>query len=68
MIFKLPVCFFSVTIPRADSLDRDRHDFLGRSMARGAFMIWTHNLKNISYDDQFVPTGAPSNEAYQGSF
>ncbi|KAF8340248.1 hypothetical protein F5887DRAFT_1062652 [Amanita rubescens] len=41
------------------------HDFLGRSIARGAFMIWTHNLKNISYDDQFVPTGAPSNEAYQ---
>ncbi|KAI0094878.1 FAD-binding domain-containing protein [Irpex rosettiformis] len=34
------------------------HDFLGRSMARGAFMLWTHNMKNISYHDTFTPTGA----------
>jgi hypothetical protein len=44
-----------------------RHDYLGRSMARGAFMIWTHNLKNITYDDDFVPDGAPhSSQTYQG--
>lgn len=36
------------------------HDYLGRSMGRGGFMLWTHNLKNISYDDAFVPSGAPS--------
>ncbi|KIL58058.1 hypothetical protein M378DRAFT_87000 [Amanita muscaria Koide BX008] len=36
------------------------HDYLGRSMGRGGFMLWTHNLKNISYDGAFVPNGAPS--------
>ncbi|KIL60350.1 hypothetical protein M378DRAFT_168232 [Amanita muscaria Koide BX008] len=35
------------------------HDYLGRSIARGAFMLWTHNLKDIAYDDAFVPSGAP---------
>ncbi|KAF8692566.1 hypothetical protein AX14_002469 [Amanita brunnescens Koide BX004] len=40
------------------------HDYLGRSMARGALMIWTHNLKNISYDDHFVPSGAPPTQTY----
>ncbi|KAM6495416.1 hypothetical protein JOM56_008122 [Amanita muscaria] len=33
------------------------HDYLGRSTARGAFMLWTHNLKNITYDDIFVLSG-----------
>ncbi|KAM6494758.1 FAD binding domain containing protein [Amanita muscaria] len=37
------------------------HDYLSRSMARGAFMLWTHHLKDIAYDDAFVPSGAPSN-------
>ncbi|KAM6493981.1 FAD-binding domain containing protein [Amanita muscaria] len=37
------------------------HDYLSRSMARGAFMLWTHNLKDIAYDDAFLPTGAPAN-------
>ncbi|KAL4062009.1 hypothetical protein J3A83DRAFT_4178849 [Scleroderma citrinum] len=41
------------------------HDFLGRSAARGAFVVWTHNMKNITYDAMFVPQGAPSNETYQ---
>ncbi|EIW73961.1 FAD-binding domain-containing protein [Coniophora puteana RWD-64-598 SS2] len=40
------------------------HDFIGRSAGRGAFMIWTHNMKNISYDAVFVPDGAPSSETY----
>ncbi|KIL59265.1 hypothetical protein M378DRAFT_1015901 [Amanita muscaria Koide BX008] len=37
------------------------HDYLGRSMARGGFMLWTHNLKNITYNERFVQDGAPSN-------
>ena len=44
-----------------------RHDFLGRSAARGAFIVWTHNMKNITYDATFAPQGAPSNETYEGS-
>ncbi|KAK7470125.1 hypothetical protein VKT23_001566 [Stygiomarasmius scandens] len=40
------------------------HDFLGRSSARGAFMIWTHHLKNITYNASFVPEGAPESETY----
>ncbi|KIM73952.1 hypothetical protein PILCRDRAFT_80560, partial [Piloderma croceum F 1598] len=35
---------------------------LGRSTARGSFMIWTHHLKNIIYNVSFVPEGAPSTE------
>ncbi|KXN89767.1 hypothetical protein AN958_05307 [Leucoagaricus sp. SymC.cos] len=31
------------------------HDYLGRSAGRDAFMIWTHHLKNISYDANFIP-------------
>ncbi|GJE99667.1 FAD-binding domain-containing protein [Phanerochaete sordida] len=31
------------------------HDFLGRSAARGSFLIWTHNLKNILYSEAFKP-------------
>ncbi|KAI6039145.1 hypothetical protein EDC04DRAFT_3011338, partial [Pisolithus marmoratus] len=42
------------------------HDFLGRSAARGAFVVWTHNMKNITYNAQFTPQGAPANETYQG--
>ncbi|KAF8834784.1 FAD-binding domain-containing protein [Paxillus ammoniavirescens] len=40
------------------------HDFLGRSAARGSFVVWTHNLKNITYNPAFVPQGAPANETY----
>lgn len=39
------------------------HDYLGRSAGRGAFMIWTHNLKNISYDANFIPEGGSGDEA-----
>ncbi|KAI6161779.1 hypothetical protein EDD17DRAFT_1582504 [Pisolithus thermaeus] len=41
------------------------HDFLGRSAARGAFVIWTHNMKSITFNAQFTPQGAPANETYQ---
>ncbi|KAF5347664.1 hypothetical protein D9758_014858 [Tetrapyrgos nigripes] len=40
------------------------HDYLGRSTARGAFMIWTHHLKNITASPSFIPEGAPENETY----
>ncbi|CAI7619960.1 unnamed protein product [Penicillium pancosmium] len=35
------------------------HDHLGRSSGKGAFSIWTHNLKGIEWHDSFVPQGAP---------
>ncbi|KAF5368043.1 hypothetical protein D9758_004507 [Tetrapyrgos nigripes] len=40
------------------------HDYLARSVARGSFMIWTHNMKNITASSTFVPEGAPENETY----
>jgi hypothetical protein len=40
------------------------HDLLGRSTARGAFLIWTHHLKDIVYNPSFVVEGAPSTETY----
>ncbi|KAF8343329.1 FAD-binding domain-containing protein [Amanita rubescens] len=44
------------------------HDFLGRSAGRGGFMLWTHKLKDITYDDHFVPDGVPSTESYKVTF
>jgi hypothetical protein len=44
-----------------------RHDFLGRSSARGSFLIWTHHLKDITYNTSFVPEGASSTEIYDGT-
>ena len=35
------------------------HDFLGRSTAYGGFSIWTHRMKDLSYNPTFVPEGAP---------
>ncbi|KAF9467715.1 hypothetical protein BDZ94DRAFT_1248856 [Collybia nuda] len=39
------------------------HDYLGRSTARGSFLLWTHNLKDITYNEGFVPDGAPTGES-----
>ncbi|KAI0711903.1 hypothetical protein C8T65DRAFT_739364 [Cerioporus squamosus] len=33
--------------------------------ARGSFLVWTHNLKNITVHPSFNPAGAPSNETYE---
>lgn len=33
------------------------HDFLGRSIARGSLQIWTHNMKSITWLDDFRPEG-----------
>ncbi|KIJ13624.1 hypothetical protein PAXINDRAFT_100587 [Paxillus involutus ATCC 200175] len=40
------------------------HDYLGRSAARGSFVVWTHNMKNITFNPTFVAQGAPANETY----
>ncbi|KAG7095769.1 hypothetical protein E1B28_006474 [Marasmius oreades] len=41
------------------------HDYLGRSAGKNAFMIWTHHLKNITYNETFIPEGAPTTENYR---
>ncbi|KAJ7679147.1 hypothetical protein DFH06DRAFT_1278863 [Mycena polygramma] len=33
------------------------HDYKGRSSAPGSLALWTHNLKDISYDAKFIPEG-----------
>jgi len=33
------------------------HDYKGRSSAPNTLALWTHNLKEISYNAQFVPEG-----------
>ncbi|TFK67438.1 FAD-binding domain-containing protein [Pluteus cervinus] len=33
------------------------HDYIGRSSAPGSLALWTHNLKDISYNKSFVPEG-----------
>ena len=44
------------------------HDFLGRSTARGSFLIWTHYMKQTVYNLTFVPEGAPvtTENTYKG--
>jgi hypothetical protein len=46
------------------------HDFLGRSTARGGFLIWTHHMKQTVYNPTFVPEGAPvkPKNTYKGDF
>ncbi|KAK7060233.1 hypothetical protein VNI00_000998 [Paramarasmius palmivorus] len=41
------------------------HDYLGRSAARNSFMIWTHHLKNITYNAAFVPANSTSSETFK---
>ncbi|OAX31836.1 FAD-binding domain-containing protein [Rhizopogon vinicolor AM-OR11-026] len=40
------------------------HDYLGRSTNRGSFVVWTHHMKNTTYNPSFIPQGAPPNETY----
>ena len=46
------------------------HDYLGRSTARGGFLIWTHFMKDILYNSTFVPDGAPvtTENTFNGDF
>ncbi|KAI1797904.1 FAD-binding domain-containing protein [Ganoderma leucocontextum] len=43
------------------------HDLSGRSTARGSFVIWTHNLNDITFHDTFSPTGAPRSETHDNA-
>lgn len=47
---KLAVCFASQYNLRL-AVKNTGHDIMGRSTARGAFMIWTHYLKEVSFSD-----------------
>ncbi|KIK95398.1 hypothetical protein PAXRUDRAFT_140764 [Paxillus rubicundulus Ve08.2h10] len=40
------------------------HDYMGRSAARGSFVVWTHNMKDITFNPTFVAQGAPAKETY----
>ncbi|RPD75198.1 FAD-binding domain-containing protein [Lentinus tigrinus ALCF2SS1-7] len=31
----------------------------------GSFLVWTHNMKNITVHPSFTPAGAPTNESYE---
>jgi len=46
------------------------HDYLGRSTARGGFLIWTHKMKEMLYNSTFVPEGAPvtTENTFNGDF
>lgn len=33
------------------------HDYLGRSNAANSLLIWTHNMRHITYHKHFIPTG-----------
>ncbi|EJF66717.1 hypothetical protein BD309DRAFT_854120, partial [Dichomitus squalens] len=39
----------------------------GRSTARGSFLIWTHNLKCITFHETFRLTGAPTSETHDNA-
>jgi FAD/FMN-containing dehydrogenase len=39
------------------------HDYLGRSCAPGALMIWTHRMRDVTVHDAFVPAGSPAGAA-----
>ncbi|KAI0778209.1 FAD-binding domain-containing protein [Trametes elegans] len=40
------------------------HDLFGRSTARGSFVVWVHNMKNITVHDNFSPVGAQVSETH----
>jgi FAD/FMN-containing dehydrogenase len=38
------------------------HDYLGRSCAPGALLIWTHRMREVTVHDAIVPAGSPAGE------
>lgn len=36
------------------------HDYLGRSNAAGSLLIWTHNMRQLTIEDHFIPRGCPT--------
>ncbi len=39
------------------------HDYLGRNCAPDSLLVWTHDMRDITMHDAFVPTGAPAGTA-----
>lgn len=39
------------------------HDYLGRSSAPDSLLVWTHDMREVKYIPNFVPTGAPEHES-----
>lgn len=37
------------------------HDYLGRSSAPDSLLVWTHDMRKIDYQQNFIPTGAGKN-------
>lgn len=35
------------------------HDYLGRSNAPNSLLIWTHNMRKVTFDSHFIPQGCP---------
>jgi len=44
------------------SENSDSYNFLGRSTARGSFLLWMHHFKDVTYSESFIPAGAPATE------
>lgn len=40
------------------------HDYLGRSNAPDSLLIWTHNMRNVNYDNHFHPQNCPKSKEY----
>lgn len=36
------------------------HDYLGRSNAANSLLIWTHNMRHVQIDKNFIPQGCPN--------
>jgi hypothetical protein len=67
LVIKNTGCRYSYIIPhicKALMYHSFSHDFLGRSSAKGSFLIWTHNMKNITFQATFTPDGADSSVVY----
>ncbi|MCB0930505.1 MAG: FAD-binding oxidoreductase [Mycobacterium sp.] len=39
------------------------HDYLGRNCAPDSLLVWTHDMRDITVHDAFVPRGAPGGTA-----
>ncbi|TVY19635.1 FAD-linked oxidoreductase ZEB1 [Lachnellula arida] len=43
------------------------HDYMGRSSAPKSLSIWTHHIKNISFQDGFTPKGCNFSDPIEGA-
>ena len=39
------------------------HDYLGRSSAPDSLLVWTHEMRNVTSNDNFVPVGCNSEDS-----